>query len=375
MFNLLSTTYLVETLEPIVKWLTIGFITAILLTAIVVAIAKRDTLSTYFKSAIISFTVYALIVGIAMLILEIIKHYDPAYLEENYVNSEIVTLVFLPILITLFCILVSTVTAFILKKKGGETGKTVIKIGTIISGLALLITVILVAVFFYRNVNGDGYYTDGYGNLNNFALYFSAGLIIVLTIGASLLFDKSKDGFTTRTLSVAGVCVALSFALSFIRLWKMPQGGSVTLASMLPIMIFSYRFGAKKGVLVGLIYGLLQAVQDPFIIHPAQFILDYPIAFATIGLVGLPKNIKFSQKLEPLKFALCATFGAVLRFICHVLSGVFAFGAYALDAGASNILIYSLAYNSFVFVDLVLVIVVGVMLFSSKAFKNELNKQ
>ncbi len=375
MFNLLSTTYLVETLEPIVKWLTIGFITAILLTAIVVAIAKRDTLSTYFKSAIISFTVYALIVGITMLILEIIKHYDPAYLEENYVNSEIVTLVFLPILITLFCILVSTVTAFILKKKGGETGKTVIKIGTIISGLALLLTVILVAVFFYRNVNGDGYYTDGYGNLNNFALYFSAGLIIVLTIGASLLFDKSKDGFTTRTLSVAGVCVALSFALSFIRLWKMPQGGSVTLASMLPIMIFSYRFGAKKGVLVGLIYGLLQAVQDPFIIHPAQFILDYPIAFATIGLVGLPKNIKFSQKLEPLKFALCATLGAILRFICHVLSGVFAFGAYALDAGASNILIYSLAYNSFVFVDLVLVIVVGVMLFSSKAFKNELNKQ
>lgn len=375
MFNLLSTTYLVETLEPIVKWLTIGFITAILLTAIVVAIAKRDMLSTYFKAAIISFTVYALIVGITMLILEIIKHYDPTYLEENYVNSEIVTLVFLPILITLFCILVSTVTAFILKKKGGETGKTVIKIGTIISGLALLLTVILVAVFFYRNVNGDGYYTDGYGNLNNFALYFSAGLIIVLTIGASLLFDKSKDGFTTRTLSVAGVCVALSFALSFIRLWKMPQGGSVTLASMLPIMIFSYRFGEKKGVLVGLIYGLLQAVQDPFIIHPAQFILDYPIAFATIGLAGIFNGLKFNQKLEPLKFALSATFGAVLRFICHVLSGVFAFGAYALDAGASNILIYSLAYNSFVFVDLVLVIVVGVMLFSSKAFNNELNKQ
>ncbi|MBR2384770.1 MAG: energy-coupled thiamine transporter ThiT, partial [Clostridia bacterium] len=70
------------------------------------------------------------------------------------------------------------------------------------------------------------------------------------------------------------MCVALSFALSYIKLFEMPQGGSVTLFSMLPIMLFSYIYGMKKGLLVGVIYGLLQAVQDPYIIHPAQFLLD-----------------------------------------------------------------------------------------------------
>jgi hypothetical protein len=80
-------------------------------------------------------------------------------------------------------------------------------------------------------------------------------------------------------------------------------------------------------------------------------------------------------KNQPLNFAISVSIGAILRFVCHVLSGVFAFGEYALDAGASNLLVYSLAYNSFVFIDLALVIVVGVMLFSSKTFIKELEKK
>ena len=151
----------------------------------------------------------------------------------------------------------------------------------------------------------------------------------------------------------------------------MPQGGTVTLASMLPIMIFSYIYGSKKGILIGLIYGLLQAVQDPYIVHPAQFLLDYPIAFALTGFAGSLKYVNVFNSRPQIKFAIGAIIGAALRFFAHVLSGVFAFGAYA---GDQNFWVYSLAYNSFVFIDVLLVIVVGVMLFSSKAFVKEINK-
>lgn len=375
MFNLLSTVYLVDTLEPIVKWIAIGFISAILLVGIVFAIVKKELLGEYLKKALIALTLFATIIGITMLVLEIVKHYDGAYLDENWVSKEIIPLVFIPILVTLFTILVSTLALFIKSKKNAENLNKSIKIALIVCGALLVISLVLIAVYFIRNIDGDGYYTDGYGNLNNLALYLSAGAIIVLTIVSALVIGrKDTEGFDSKTLATAGVCVALSFALSFIKLWEMPQGGSITLVSMLPIMVFSYRYGVKKGVLVGLVYGLLQALQDPFIIHPAQFILDYPVAFAVTGFAGVFKDFNLIKN-QPLKFAVSASIGASLRFICHVLSGVFAFGAYALDAGANNLLVYSLAYNSFVFIDLALVIVVGVMLFSSKTFIKELEKQ
>ena len=183
-----------------------------------------------------------------------------------------------------------------------------------------------------------------------------------------MFFGRKTGGFDTKAIAFSGVSVALSFVLSYIKLWEMPQGGSITLVSMLPIMIFAYVHGSKKGVFVGAVYGLLQAIQDPWLIHPAQFILDYPIAFAMVGFCGLFGRVKALEKLPQLKFALGAVICGVLRFVSHVLSGVFAFGAYAVDQG-KNLWAYSLAYNSFVFVDIALVIVAGVLVFSSKAFQ------
>ncbi|MDE6274284.1 MAG: energy-coupled thiamine transporter ThiT, partial [Clostridiales bacterium] len=176
-----------------------------------------------------------------------------------------------------------------------------------------------------------------------------------------------------RDSSSAAICVALSFALSYLKLWEMPQGGSVTFASLLPLMIYSYMFGTKKGVFAGLIYGVLQAVQDPWIIHPAQFLLDYPVAFAAIGVTGMFANMQKLEKLPQVQFALGAIVASVLRFVSHVLSGVFAFSAYAADAGM-NVWAYSTAYNSFVFVDVALVIVAGVLAFSSPSLVKQARK-
>ena len=207
----------------------------------------------------------------------------------------------------------------------------------------------------------------------------------------ALLLGKSDDKpFDTKCIAIAGVCVSLSFALSYIKLFELPYGGSITLFSMLPVMLFSYIYGIKKGLIVGVLYGILQAIQDPFIVHPAQFLLDYPVAFAMLGYAGSIKNVNSLNSKPRLKFTLSAIIAGFLRWISHVFSGVFAFGAYALDAvgksegifsvlapannPTANFWIYSTVYNTYVFIDLILVIVAGVLLFSSKAFRKEVDK-
>ena len=92
--------------------------------------------------------------------------------------------------------------------------------------------------------------------------------------------------------------------------------------------------------------------------------LDYPVAFAGIGLAGLFANAKKLEKLPQIQFALGAVVASAFRFVSHVLSGVFAFSAYAAEAGM-EVWVYSLGYNSFVFVDVAVVIAAGVLAFSS----------
>ena len=227
-------------------------------------------------------------------------------------------------------------------------------------------------IYYSKNVKGDGYYTDPeYGNLNPAMLYVFALIIVALTIFTAFMVGrKDKKPFDTHCIAIAGICVSLSFALSFIKLWDMPTGGSVTLVSLLPVTLFSYIYGIKKGLLVGFLYGMLQAVQDPWLIHPAQFLLDYPIAFSMVCFGGLLSNIKDGK--PQLKFALCAFIAGCMRFVCHVLSGVFAFGAYAVDSGASSFWLYSIVYNSYVFIDIALIIVVGIIILSSKSLNREI---
>ena len=92
--------------------------------------------------------------------------------------------------------------------------------------------------------------------------------------------------WNSRSLAVAAVCLALSFLLSYIKLWDMPAGGSVTPASMLPVMLFSWLYGVGPGLLVGFAYSLLQCIQGPYVVHWLQFILDYPLAYTVLGLAG-----------------------------------------------------------------------------------------
>jgi len=170
-----------------------------------------------------------------------------------------------------------------------------------------------------------------------------------------------KQQTSTRMLSEAGVMIALAQVLSMITLFKMPQGGSVTPASMVPIMIFAIRWGVGPGVIAGVAYGFLQMIFGGYVLTPIQGALDYPVALAMLGLVGMVsksflnegKNISKAMYNKIGLFSFLAIFG---RLSCHVLSGVVFFSEYAEDA---NPWIYSLMYNgSFLLVEYIISVIV-----------------
>ena len=377
-YNLLSSeiVYFSDTLEPISLWLTLGFALAIILSLAVCFFISKDKLGAVAKSSIIAFVFYALILGIILLVAEIAKKFDTAYLEDNWVNKDVITHILFPLLINLVVALIGGIVSFILSKKNSSFKKTFAIIYSVLLAVSVVVTLVLTYLHYANNINGDGYYTSPESGFNSTLLFVLSGALVVVAVALSLVLGrKDKKPFTSKTIAFAGICLALSFTLSFIKFetaWL--QGGSITLISFLPICLFAYLYGMKKGLLVGFIYGLLQAVQDPFIVHPAQFLLDYPIAFSMICFSGLLTNLNLLTDKPRIKFAIGAVLTGIFRYVAHTISGTFAFGAYAIDAGASNFLVYSAAYNTYVFIDIALVIVAGVIILSSKAFRKELDK-
>lgn len=369
MKNLL-TPYAIEVFLPIAKWLAIGVILAMLIGWLVVYLMKKENFIPFMKTTLFILFVFLLALGIACLIMEIGKKYSESYADENGLDTvKVITHVLIPIVVLLFLLLATAITTIIIGKKASPENATRLTkkwltIFGIIDVLALIVCGILMAIYF-ESVK------EWYETLNQPVLYISSALLIIVIVALAFILDKNQKPFDTRCIALAGITVAMSFGLSYVKLFEMPQGGSITLCSLLPIMIFSFVYGTKKGVFVCFIYGVLQAIQDPWIIHPAQFLLDYPVAFSTIGLSGVFAN-NF-KKTPQVAFLLGGIVASVARFISHVLSGVFAFAS--TYAGDINSWLYSLGYNSFVFIDIAIVLVIGALVFSSKAFVKELNKQ
>ncbi len=152
-----------------------------------------------------------------------------------------------------------------------------------------------------------------------------------------------KQSFSVKGLAVCGVCIALAFVLSFIKLFSAPLGGSVTLCSMFFICIIGYLYGWKYSLTAALAYGILQFVQKPEIYAPLQVIIDYGLAFTALGLSGF-----FRQKKIGLYIGYIA--GVTGRFIFSAISGYVFFAEYAPEGW--NPLIYSIAYNaSYIYIE------------------------
>ena len=166
------------------------------------------------------------------------------------------------------------------------------------------------------------------------------GVIAALFIFGIVVFaiTKDKKRWTARMLANAALCIALATVLSYVRLYKMPQGGSITPASMLPVMMFAFAFGFGPGLVCAVAYGVLQMFQDMYIVGWVQAMLDYLLAYGALAVVGL-----FRKWKSPLNFSIGVIVAGLLRITFHVISGVVYFADYAPE-GMSP-LAYSLGYN------------------------------
>lgn len=164
-------------------------------------------------------------------------------------------------------------------------------------------------------------------------------LIILISIGLFWIYikDINKAKFTTKEIVVIAMFSAISFILYMIQFIKYPQGGGITLFSMLPSMLLAILYGRCAGVTGGLVFGLLKLLNGVYVVHPAQFILDYLLSTMALGLAG---EFGTDKKIDIVKGCL---FASALSVIVNIISGVVFFGQYAPKG--MNILLYSCIYN------------------------------
>ena len=151
----------------------------------------------------------------------------------------------------------------------------------------------------------------------------------------------NKTKRLTESAMLLSVAIVLELVSKMI-IPEMPFGGQVTLVSMLPVVLISYRHGVRWGLTAGFAYALIEmaigtkTVAAAF--QPGYFgdgtmignallmcLMDYVLAYTVLGLGGL-----FRDKMKPGK-ALCLGSLVALgsRYLCHILSGYVLFSGWA----------------------------------------------
>lgn len=151
-----------------------------------------------------------------------------------------------------------------------------------------------------------------------------------------------------KTLTEISILLALATVLSVFKLYQLPYGGALTLASMFPLLLISYRYGVGAGMASGIIYGILQQLLSISYIQGMTFfsalmviVLDYALAFSVIGVGGIFK--KFTK--SPVKAMVFGTLiGCLLRYVCHTVAGCTVWAGVSIPTNAA--LVYSLLYNA-----------------------------
>jgi thiamine transporter len=147
----------------------------------------------------------------------------------------------------------------------------------------------------------------------------------------------------TKQIVFSAMAIALATVVAtVIKLPSLPNGGSVTLFSMLLVSLVGYWYGPATGIIAAVAYGILQFITGPYVVHPAQVLLDYPLAFGALGLSGF-----FSKR----KYGLITGYltGVFGRFVCHMISGLIFYTDYvgSLEGNVAAIwgsTVYNLSY-------------------------------
>lgn len=345
---------LFKSISNVVLYLAIALIAAFMVVGLLVWFFKREKFND-FKKYVTGITAgFALTALVVLVYIKVQSNKaDPDVDVANYLKM------FYAILTTLI-VAVAGGTAMLVCSLFGEKP---LKIAGIVTALLLacsIVATIVVVSLYYKN--------DKYQEVRNLVgLIVSAVVCILILVAFWFLGDKRKLS-DTRAIVYGAIAMALSFALSYAKLFSLPQGGSITFASLLPLMIYSCMFGTRRGLIVCTLYGFLQAIQDPWLLHPMQVLLDYPLAFGFIGVSGIFMEKGVFKEKKILAFLLGGVVAVLLRYICHVFSGAFVFASITKYPTMGAAFAYSLGYNSFALADMAISLVAGSFLFTSKSF-------
>ena len=338
-----------DKLQFVALYLAVALIAAFIIVGLLVWFKRRDKFAD-FKKYVVGITT-----GFAVTMVVVF-----AYVKFQCNIDDMQAKLFYPILATLITVVAGAIAMLVSSLFSNKAVKISFIVTAVLTLGCFIATMVLMSQYY-----GD--IADYYPNANLVGMIVSAVVFMVMMVVMWFVGDKRKMS-DTRSIVYGAISIALSFALSYAKLFKLPQGGSVTFASLLPLMIYCCMFGTRRGLIVCTIYGVLQALQDPYIIHPMQFLLDYPLAFGLIGVSGIFMEKGVFKDKKVVAFLLGGVIAVVLRYACHVCSGVFAFADYADLDKYGTAIAYSLAYNSFAFVDMLIALVAGSVMFASKSF-------
>lgn len=179
----------------------------------------------------------------------------------------------------------------------------------------------------------------------------------------------------------SALMIALGIVLELVSkmiIPEMPFGGQVTIVSMLPVILVSWKYGIAKGLVTGFVYSLIEMMLGAKTVSAAflpveedglgiwgailMLVLDYIVAYTVLGLASMYKK---AIKKNWLSLALGAFTVLVLRYASHIASGYILYGAWAewfftqegfyswgqtiLNKFSGNMLslVYSVIYNGF----------------------------
>ena len=193
------------------------------------------------------------------------------------------------------------------------------------------------------------------GGLTALGYALSILAAVVLVLAAGLLRSKTASGkkLSTKQLIFCAVSLALAFVTSYLRPFKLPFGGSVTLFSMLFICLIGNWYGVKAGIMTGLAYGILQFLQEPYVLSFFQVCCDYILAFGALGLAG----IFWKSKNGLVKGYLL---GILARGAFHTLGGYLYWMDYMPENFPQSLAaLYPIIYNySYILAEAVLTVIV-----------------
>lgn len=178
--------------------------------------------------------------------------------------------------------------------------------------------------------------------------------------------SNTKTHLALRALIEGAIFVALAEILGYIKLWHMPEGGSVSLM-MLPIVIYALRWGVSRGLLAGLAFGILDFMLGGGIAIGWQSILgDYVIALTVLGLAGVGHKKGLGGVISG------SVLSTVARYVVVTITGATLWGEYMHDLYIFHFTspwTYSVVYNLPALISAVLTVIVAVILYNIKSLR------